>query len=52
MLDDTVNFTNLLEKIEKIWYFENIHQDESNNTLYDIIYLYISKRILSNMLDQ
>ena len=25
----------------KIWYFENTHQDESNDILYDIIYLCI-----------
>jgi len=25
----------------KIWYFENTHRDESNNILYDIIYLCI-----------
>jgi len=25
----------------KIWYFENIHRDKSNDILYDIIYLYI-----------
>jgi len=32
---------NILEKIMKIWYFENTHRDESNNILYDIIYLCI-----------
>ena len=32
---------NILEKIMKIWYFENTHQDKSNNILYDIIYLCI-----------
>jgi len=31
---------NILEKIMKIWYFENTHRDESN-ILYDIIYLCI-----------
>jgi len=25
----------------KIWYFENTHRDESNDILYDIIYLYM-----------
>ena len=25
----------------KIWYFENIYRDESNDILYDIIYFYI-----------
>ena len=25
----------------KIWYFKNIHRDESKDILYDIIYLYI-----------
>jgi len=25
----------------KIWYFENTHRDESNDILYDIIYLCI-----------
>jgi len=25
----------------KIWYFENIHRDKSNDILYDIIYLCI-----------
>jgi len=25
----------------KIWYFENTHRDESNDVLYDIIYLCI-----------
>jgi len=33
--------SNISEKIMKIWYFENIHQDESNDILYDIIHLYI-----------
>jgi len=32
---------NILEKIMKFWYFENIHGDESNDILYDIIYLCI-----------
>jgi len=32
---------NILEKIMKIWYFENINRDESNDILYDIIYLSI-----------
>ena len=32
---------NTLEKIMKIWYFGNIHRDESNDILYDIIYLCI-----------
>jgi len=32
---------NMLEKIMKIWYFENTHRDKSNDVLYDIIYLYI-----------
>jgi len=32
---------NILEKIMKIWYFENTHRDESNGILYDIIYLCI-----------
>ena len=32
---------NILEKIMKIWYFENAHRDESNDILYDIIYLCI-----------
>jgi len=32
---------NILEKIMKIWYFENTHRDKSNDILYDIIYLYI-----------
>ena len=32
---------NILEKIMKIWYFENTHRDESNDILYDIIYLCI-----------
>ena len=27
---------NILEKIMKIWYFENTHQDESNDILYDV----------------
>ena len=31
----------ILEKIMKIWYFENTHRDESNDILYDIIYLCI-----------
>jgi len=31
--------SNILEKIMKIWYFENTHRDESNDILYDIIYL-------------
>jgi len=31
----------ILEKIMKIWYFENTHRDEFNYVLYDIIYLYI-----------
>ena len=31
----------VLEKIMKIWYFENTHRDKSNDILYDIIYLYI-----------
>ena len=31
---------NILEKIMKIWYFENT-RDKSNGILYDIIYLYI-----------
>ena len=49
------NFTNPLEKFIKIWYFENIHWDESNDILYDIIYLcilvekYGQKCIFSNM---
>jgi len=32
---------NILEKIMKISYFKNIHRDESNDILYDIIYLCI-----------
>jgi len=32
---------NILEKIMKIWYFENIYRNESNEILYDIIYLFI-----------
>jgi len=32
---------NILVKIMKIWYFENTHRDESNDILYDIIYLCI-----------
>jgi len=32
---------NILEKIIKIWYFENTHRDESIDISYDIIYLYI-----------
>ena len=32
---------NILERIMKIWYFENTHRDESNDILYDIIYLCI-----------
>ena len=32
---------NILEKIMKIWYFENTHRDKSNDILYDIIYLCI-----------
>ena len=32
---------NILEKIMKIWYFENTHRDESNDILYDTIYLCI-----------
>jgi len=32
---------NILEKIMKILYFKNIYQDESNDILYDIIYLCI-----------
>jgi len=32
---------NILEKNIKIWYFKNIHRDESNDILYDIIYLCI-----------
>jgi len=32
---------NMLEKIMKIWYFENTHQDKSNDILYDIVYLCI-----------
>ena len=35
------NFINLLEKIIKIWYFENIHWDEFNDILYDIIYHFL-----------
>jgi len=31
----------MLEKIIKIWYFENTHRDKSNDILYDIIYLCI-----------
>ena len=31
----------MLEKIMKIWYFENTHRDESKDILYDIIYLCI-----------
>jgi len=30
---------NISEKIMKIWYFENTHRDESNDILYDTIYL-------------
>jgi len=33
---------NILEKIMKIWYFENTHRDEYKDILYDIIYLCIS----------
>ena len=32
---------NILEKIMKIWYFENTHRDKSNDILYDIIYICI-----------
>jgi len=32
---------NILEKIMKIWYFENNNRDESNDILYDNIYLCI-----------
>jgi len=32
---------NILEKITKIWYFEITHRDESNDILYDIIYICI-----------
>ena len=32
---------NILEKIMKIWYFENTHRDKSNDILYEIIYLCI-----------
>jgi len=32
---------NISEKIMKIWYFENTYRDESNDILYDIIYLCI-----------
>jgi len=32
---------NILEKIIKIWYFENTHRNESKDILYDIIYLCI-----------
>jgi len=32
---------NILEKIIKIWYFENTHRDKSNDILSDIIYLCI-----------
>ena len=32
---------NILEKILKIWYFENTHRDKSNDILYDNIYLCI-----------
>jgi len=32
---------NILEKIMKIWYFKCTHGDESNDILYDIIYLCI-----------
>jgi len=39
---------NILEKIMKIWYFKNTHRDESNDILYDIIYL----RILVEKYDQ
>lgn len=36
---------NLLVKILKNRYFKNIHRDEFNNIIYDIICLYISKKI-------
>jgi len=34
-------FNNLLKKIMKIWYFENIYGDESKTILYAIFGLYI-----------
>jgi len=34
-------FYYLLEKIMKIWYFDNIHRDESNTILYAIFCRYI-----------
>jgi len=42
-----------LEKIMKIWYFKNTPRDESNDILYDIIFLYILVEEYSqNKLDQ
>jgi hypothetical protein len=32
---------NMLEKIMKVWYFENTYRDESNDIIYNIIYLCI-----------
>jgi len=34
---------NISEKIIKIWYFKNINRDESNDILYDNIYLCVEK---------
>jgi len=31
----------MLKKVMKIWYIENTYRDESNDILYDIIYLCI-----------
>jgi len=38
---------NILEKIMKIWYFENTHWDESNDILWYYLSLYISRKIWS-----
>jgi hypothetical protein len=38
----TINiFSYVLLKNMKIWYFESIHRDKSNDISYDNIYLYI-----------
>jgi len=44
---------NTSEKIMKIWYFENIHRDESNDILYGTIYLcVIVEKYSQSNLDQ
>jgi len=36
---------NILEKIMKIWYFKNSHQNKSNDIIWYYLYLYINRKI-------